>query len=395
MPVYRYRAVDPAGREQSGEIEAVDATDATRKLSEQALLTTALDTERPAEPEPTPSADAFVLFNQGLAELSRLHLPLPQALRELAGRFRGHRFRQILERVEGRVREGKPLAEAFAPEEASLPPYYIALLRVGTATGNLPAVLTAVADDAARVLQLKGLVRRAMLYPMMVVLLASGLAATFLHFFVPIYLETYAALDVELPYLLANPFIMEALVWLPIGIMLALMVIVPSTLVLARHSTEVERLWRGMPFAGVLMRRVSAVRLLSALQALTAAGVPPIQAVPLAVRSAGSRLLESRIPALEAMLGEGRPLSDALGSIGIFSGSAVSYLKWGEASGRFSEVVDELLALAIDDSTSMGRWIEFVSEPLATVVAGAMLAALFLPLVTPYTQLLQSVIRTF
>lgn len=118
--------------------------------------------------------DEFAFVNQQLAGMLQSGIPLEGALRQLCLTMRRGRLRTELGRLEADLAQGTPLEKALAAGD--LPPFYVAMVRVGVASGDLPGVLTLLADHYHQVnsvwVRLKGL----MVYPMIVLVAAFGLS---------------------------------------------------------------------------------------------------------------------------------------------------------------------------------------------------------------------------
>jgi type II secretory pathway component PulF len=385
---FHYRAVDPAAREEAGEIEAKDHREAAAKLQERELLVTALWAE-PLGPEPAPPvADAFVLFNEGLAELTRLRIPMPDALRELSQRLRGSELQSVLRRVEARVREGCALPDALASEK-NLPAYYTALVRAGAEAGDLPAVLSAVAVDVSRLRQLERIVRRAMIYPCVVFLMLGGLAVFYLRTLAPVLRDVYELASVSMPAILRDERLAAAAVCGPPVVVGALVIGAIFFALIASRSAACERAARRLPILGTLIHHVAFIRFVTALRLLMQARVPAPAAVGLAARGAGSPILRRALPRLEQALGEGGPISSALSADRVFRPGMIAYLAWGERTGRAAESLSHLSETAIEEAARTARAIQASAEPVATLLAGLTMAAMILPIVIPYTTLLR------
>src|SRR6266849_6774482 len=146
MGTYTWKGTDPRGRLTKGEVAAPSLSEAASDLRARGLSPLTLersDAESPIRPSVT--ADAFTLFNQNLAEMTAVGLPLPRAIREIASGLRTGRFKRSLDRIEAGLREGKTLDEAVAGESSVFPPYYRWMLRAGATSGNLSGMLSAVA----------------------------------------------------------------------------------------------------------------------------------------------------------------------------------------------------------------------------------------------------------
>lgn len=386
---YTYLAHDASGAPYSGTVEAASLEEATTMLHVQMKHPIRVAARRADGPCPA-EGGAFALFNQGLSELTELRIPLPAALRELSSRLRGSRLQQSLRRIEGSVREGRSLEQALEPEASAFPPYYVALVRAGVAAGNLPAVLGAVAFDAARLRGLERAVVRATLYPVAIVMMVAGVISAYLNGYVPAIKTLFSAAHLPLPWLLANEFALALLLWTPVLIVLGAGLGLFALRGLSRSSRRAEQALWTLPFFGPMSRRLAEARFLTALRLLTEARVPLTHAVPLALRAAGSRVMARQIPAVESSLREGSSLSCALA--GALPAASGRYLRWGEETGRLAACLEDLRAMAAEEAEEGSRTIQALAEPAGTLVVGAMVVALFVPMVTPYIELIRNLV---
>src|SRR5882672_8182414 len=148
MANYSWTGTDQRGRSTQGRLDAAslgEAASGVRARGVSPLSVERSDIELPVRSGVT--ADAFTLFNQSLADMTAVGLPLPRAIREIAAGLRGGRFKQALERIDAALREGRSFDEAVAAEGSMFPPYYRWMLQAGATSGNLPAMLSAVARN--------------------------------------------------------------------------------------------------------------------------------------------------------------------------------------------------------------------------------------------------------
>ena len=142
----------------------------------------------------SPGADDLALFHRTLAELCRSELPLPRALRLLAGDLRDGPLRSAAERMADEVERGASLTEAYAAHAERFPPLYRALVEAGLASGDLAGTLDAVADHAALASDVQARLRRALAPPLLsaAVVLLGGIGL--LVFVAPAYAQIADAL---------------------------------------------------------------------------------------------------------------------------------------------------------------------------------------------------------
>ncbi|MBX3178108.1 MAG: type II secretion system F family protein [Candidatus Hydrogenedentes bacterium] len=145
MPLFEYTGVDTRGATVQGSVEAESAWALIPELRARGVMVYAVAPEggarglanRPRSIE----LEDLNLFAEQLCSLSRAGMPLATALRELAHEVRGRRFRNLIDTAAREVAGGRSLGEVFERHGESFPPLYLALIRVGEHTGNLPGVL--------------------------------------------------------------------------------------------------------------------------------------------------------------------------------------------------------------------------------------------------------------
>jgi type II secretory pathway component PulF len=385
VPRFRYRGTDEQGRLQQGELEAPGLVEASAELRAKGVFS--LDLERADAPEaaaPLRDVDAFVFFNQGLAEMSRLGFPLPRAVREISGGMRRGRFRTSLERLEASLREGKSLHEAVAAQGSEFPPHYRFMLQAGTSSGNLPAVLTAVARNTEGVRRARRAVLDALAYPAVVLLFGAILVSVFLLLFVPLYQDLNRQYGFE-------PSVTTRAILGLFGSVKAQVALVGGALAAVlggwafmRRTIAGERLLLRLPLAGRVIGHLWMARFLGCLGVLLRGKAPLADALPVALGASGSLQLAAAAGALGRRAAEGAGVADVLGGAPVVPPEAVSYLALAERSGSVDRAAAELSELLTERAFAEGESLFVVLMPAALLLTGAVLAALFVSLVVPY-----------
>ena len=192
MPSYRYRAMNSEGELVSGAIAAPAAGDVAARIERLGLVLV----DNVTLEEGTPAGRAFSLFNQpkpedvtiftrDLALLLRAGARINDGLELLAADRDFGRLRPVVADIRSRVVAGESLAEALARHQGLFPPMYVALIRVGEASGSLDRVLEVLADERSRTEALKRRLGDAVRYPLFVLGAASCVLLFFLTFVLP------------------------------------------------------------------------------------------------------------------------------------------------------------------------------------------------------------------
>jgi len=192
MPSYRYRALNGQGELVSGAIAASAPDDVAQRIERLGLvLVDNVTLEEGGAARNTlglfnrPKAEDVTIFTRDLALLLRAGARINDGLELLASDPDFGRLRPVVADIRSRVVSGESFAEALSRYEALFPPMYVALIRVGEASGSLDQVLEVLAAERSRTEALKRRLGDAIRYPLFVLGSASCVLLFFLTFVLP------------------------------------------------------------------------------------------------------------------------------------------------------------------------------------------------------------------
>ncbi|MBP2147852.1 type II secretion system F family protein [Xanthobacter flavus] len=191
MATFSYRALTQAGQIVSGEIAAPTEAEVRRRIEFLGLVpveTTPLKEKKESAFGFTfgaPKAEDVTLFTRDLALLLRAGARLDEALELLTGDTDLGRMRAVARKIRADVLAGESLAEALASHPKLFPPVYVALVKVGEASGTVDRMLELVAAERQRAEELRRKVVSALQYPAFVLVAAGGVLVFFLMFVMP------------------------------------------------------------------------------------------------------------------------------------------------------------------------------------------------------------------
>jgi general secretion pathway protein F len=192
MPNYRYRALNANGELVSGAIAAPAAGDVAQRIERLGLvlvdnvtLEDGGSARRAINLFNKPKAEDVTIFTRDLALLLRAGARINDGLELLAADADFGRLRPIVADIRSRVVAGESFAEALARHDGMFPPMYVALIRVGEASGSLDQVLEVLADERSRTEALKRRLGEAIRYPLFVLSAAGCVLLFFLTFVLP------------------------------------------------------------------------------------------------------------------------------------------------------------------------------------------------------------------
>lgn len=355
MARFEYSALTVAGDVVAGELDGPDAAAVIERLHEQALLPIRAIEKRAGGGNPLrfpwraarslPGRD-LALFSQQLARLLKANLPLDRALEILTNLAAAERSGAIIRRTLERVRDGAGLAEAMAAQEKAFPRAYVSMVRAGEAGGALQAVLSRLADFLVRTEAIRQKVASALIYPAVLVVVASisiGLVLTVvLPQFAPVFRESGANLPLSTEILMSAGDLLSDYWWALL--LAALLAVFGGRLLLQRPAVALrrDRLALALPVARELVAKFEIGRFSRTLGVLLANGVAAPRALALCAGVAGNRVIAGAVETVATRFKEGESLSAALLRTGRFPSLCIQLVRIGEETGRLEEMCQEV-----------------------------------------------------
>lgn len=353
MTEFRYLAISPAGEMVRGVMEAPSEADVVARLQQQGNV------PMRAEPAAAPSAVARVLgreFGRGgaltkqevtnvtreLAIMLAAGQDLDRALRFLTETAPNARMRSVLEQIRNAVRDGSTLAAALARHPRSFGQLYLGLVRAGEAGGQLAPTLERMATLLERQRSLAATVRSALIYPMLLLVVAAG-AITFLLTgvlpqFVPLFEQAGAKLPASTQFLIdAGAFVSHY------GLLVLLMLLLAVVGLRAAYRRpgvrlRIDRAVLLVPVAGGLIREILAARFTRTLGTLMVNGVPLIAALDVVKDAVGNQAAVQAVESAAVSAKAGAGLSRPLGDAGVFPLRTVYLLRLGEENAQLGPI---------------------------------------------------------
>ena len=333
----------------------------------------------------------FLVFNQELATLLKAGMPLVQSLDLLKRRVTTPLFRTVLEDVHERVRGGTALSDAFAAQGSLFPSIYTASLVAGERSGNLDSVLRRFVEYTKILATVKRKTLSALIYPAILVALASGVVSIIVLWAVPEFSDFYASFGAELPLVtriivaISNTIRGHYILLLlgAAGIAAAVMGWIRQP----GQRAQFDRLILRLPFVGEIAAKFATSQMARTLATLLGGGLPLVNALDIASKSVGNQHIARELDVVGVRVREGVSFSSALEARRVFPEVAVKMAEVGESTGALQEMLNTVADFYDEEiSTNMERFVTLV-EPVLLVAMGIVIAGLLLALYMPLFQL--------
>ncbi len=399
MPAYRFVALDAAGAEQRGVLEADSARGARGMLRARSLVPLEVDAivgEQAAAGSQrwrrrVLRAQELTLLTRQIASLLVSGLPLERALSALADDADRAEIRDLLSDIRSEVSGGHSLASALARHPREFSPIYRALVTAGEDSGNLGQVLASLADYLETSQELRGKLLQAMAYPTIVVLVAIAVVMLLLTYVVPQVVGVFQGAHQKLPTLtialIALSDFLRAWGWLIALLLAGGAVVAHQALKLPGPRRAVDAFWLRMPQLGRLVRGLNTARFASTLAILSGAGVPILRALQAANETLSNTVLKADAEEALALVREGSGLAAALGLHRRFPPVLVTFVRLGEQTGQLPAMLERAATQHAEEVQRRAFTLVTILEPLLILGMGGMVMLIVLAVMLPIIQI--------
>jgi type II secretory pathway component PulF len=412
MPVFQYKALQGNGSIAQGEIEAGGRHEAFRQMEGLGLRPISLSESRTGKSDKykststaaAPAAPGGIKLSLGapkkitarvlenftrlLSNLLAAGVPLSRALVILQKEAANPTARAKWKEIHDSVVDGMSLANAMAKSPDTFPRVYVAMVEAGETGGFLDVVLAQIADFQAREKEMRGKVLTALLYPIILLCLASCVLVFLLVFFIPRFQTIFAGFGAHLPLLtqmiVSTSEILRAYGLFVLGGIVITVFMIRTWIV----SPTGRRAWEGLilklPALGPLVAQFAMSRFCRMLGTLLGAGVPLINGLNVARRSIGNQILVDAVSNSIERVKEGKQLGPSLADCGsLFSGSVLEMISVAEESGKLDQELVRIANVTEGDLDRELKTAVALAEPLMLFFIAAFIGTIFIGMVIP------------
>lgn len=401
MAVYGYEVIDKAGKTSKGSIDA-DSIGAARaelkrqnvtviNISEQNALTKDINIEIGGKPT---TRDLSVFCRQ-FVSMTKAGVSILEAMRMLCEQTENARLRKALEEVRVSMEKGEPLAESLAKAPKIFPGIMVNMVAAGEASGSLETSLERVATQLERSSRTQALVKKAMIYPIVLMIVAIAVVIVMLVFVIPQYASMFETLDTDLPaitkgVLAASDFIKAKWYFLVAGVLVAVFGI--KTFAGSNAGKHVfGKIAIIAPGVKELTIKSAASSMARTMSTLMAAGVPMVEAVDIVSNTMTNIWFKEALLDAKEQIGLGVPFSKPLEDCGLYPPMVYHMVRIGEESGAIEEMLDKLADYYDEEVEMAVQSLMAVMEPAIIIVlagiVGVLIGSVLAPMMKMYEAL--------
>lgn len=396
---YIYTAVGKDGKKIKGTISATNESRARVLLKEQGIVPTKLTKQTALNKDininigPAVKPRDLSVFCRQFQSILKAGVTIVEALEMLADQTDNKVFATAIRETKTSVQKGSTLAGAMKEHPKIYPSMLVNMVEAGEVSGSLEIALERMGTQFEKSAKLKGLVKKAMIYPIMILIVALGVVIAMSIFVVPQFAKMFEDMGTEMPAMTAmimtfSDFLIHK--WYIAILVVAVLVFAISMFAKSENGQAFfGRLSLKLPIFGKLVAKSTSASFARTISTLVSAGVPVSDALEITARSMKNVLFKQALRDAKRQVEQGSSLSAPLAACGLFPAMIPQMIRIGEETGNIdgmltkaAEYYEEEVEIATGSLTSM-------IEPLIIVVLGAIVAflvlALYMPMMSMYS----------
>ncbi|MDE6420514.1 MAG: type II secretion system F family protein [Lachnospiraceae bacterium] len=401
MESFGYVAVNKAGKEVKGSIEADNEAKALAEiknrgmmvvsLTKQGVLTKDINIDIGGAPKPR---DLSVFCRQ-FVSMTRAGVTIIDALRMLGEQTENKKLQQATVAVRVDVEKGEPLAEAFAKHPKIFPNLLVSMTQAGEASGSLDVAMERMAAHFEKAAKTSALIKKAMIYPVVLIIVAIAVMVVMLIVVIPSYMGMFTELGTELPAVTklmvsASNFLQEN--WYFVAA--AVIAVVVSLKMYAKTNSGKHvfgKLALLIPAMKNLKQKEASSMMSRTLSTLMAAGVPLTEAVGIVSNTMQNIWYKEALLDVKDQITLGVPLSQPLETCGLFPPMVYHMTRIGEESGNTEEMLDKIADYYDEEVEMAVQSLMAAMEPMIIIVMALIVGVMVYAVMSPMMDLYNSI----
>ncbi|UCE67003.1 MAG: type II secretion system F family protein [Candidatus Zixiibacteriota bacterium] len=390
MPVYEYKGKTLGGKQVQGELKAKNRAELERFLRANRILVTNVS-KKPQQIQIKIGSGIKKIdisrFTRQFATMISAGLPMVQCLEILGTQMESAELRKIIMKVKDSVQSGATLSEALGRHKKAFDDLYVNMVEAGEVGGALDTILVRLAQYREKADKLIRKVKGAMVYPIVVMVVALGVTFAMLRFIVPVFAKMFGGLGAELPG--PTQFVLGISNFLREQTLLILFVIVLAIIgfKIFLRNPKGRLAWDSfklrMPLLGPLMRKSAISRFTRTLATLLSSGVSILDALSITAKTAGNMVLQNAINKSMLSIAEGETITQPLKDSGVFPPMVTQMISVGEKTGGMDEMLAKIADFYDEEVDTAVAALTSIIEPVVIVFMGAIIGGILIAMYLP------------
>ncbi len=398
MASFGYVAIDATGKEIKGSVEAENAAVVYDKLgaqnltvidvSEQSILNKDINIDIGGKP----GHRDFSVFCRQFVSMTQAGVTILDALNMLAEQTENKKLAKGIKATQISVEKGETLSDSMEEQKKLFPPLLIHMVRAGESSGSLDIAFERMAIQFEKDAKLEATIKKAMIYPVIVMLVAIGVVVVMLTFVIPNYAEMFADMEMELPGITVMVMNMSDFVinywYILIAVVIALVAGFKMFYGTPGGKHMVDRLLLVNKLTGPLQQKSAAARFARTLSTMLAAGISMPDALEITAGTLTNVIIKDAVMDAREDIVQGTSLSMPIERSKQFPPMVHHMIRIGEESGDVEGLLTKLADYFEEEVEMATESMMAVMEPLIILVlagiVGVLIGAVMAPMLAMY-----------
>ena len=393
MPGFSYVAVDKRGKEKRGSLEAETRERALEQLKAEGLIPVSVREQGALNKEIDFSIGKKVkprdlsVFCRQFVSITQAGVPMKEALQMLSEQTENKWLKRAISEVLLNVEKGNTLADSMRSQSDIFPPMLVNMVEAGEQSGSLEMAFSRMAVHFEKEAKLKATIKKATIYPIILVIAAIGVIAVMLLFVIPIFIDMFADLDIEMPAI--TMFVMNSSKWMTshwyvvlasiVGVVVAYKLIYKTT----QGRLTIDRIKMKMPLFGKLTVKTACSQFARTMSTLLMSGISTIDALETTSKIVNNiHYTNAMLKAREEVM-KGIPLSEPLEASGIFPPMVYHMTGIGEETGNVEEMLEKMADYYDEEVEMTTQSVLAAMEPIIILFMALIIGTLVIAVISP------------
>lgn len=390
-----YKAVTRSGKEKKGNIDAEDETRAAVKLKSMGLVPIEIRKATIWNKELDFSFGQDVkprdlgIFCRQFVSMLQAGISITDCLNMLALQTENKKMARTIRQVQSDVEKGEPLSGAMKKYPKIFPRIMISMVQAGEASGKLENCLLRISEHFEKDAKLRGMIKKAAVYPIIVAVVAVVVIIVLLVKVVPSYMELFEDMDVEMPLLTQVVIDISTFLQSYWGLLLVALILVAVAINTFCRTEQGEhffgRLARSLPIFGKLNVKTQASIFARTLSTLLSSGITMIEALEIVAGTMTNALYRDALKEAHEEVAKGVPLSEPLENSELFPPMVTHMMRIGEETGEIEEMLDRLANYYDEEVEMTTQTVMAALEPMIILVMAVIVIFVVAAVMAPMT----------
>lgn len=411
MQVFKYKGYDYKGQKVDGEISANTIEEAERRIGGQQVTIVSIIPAGFAKKgkadgaEPTGGSKMFgkkrvadadiAVILRDLSVMAESGVPFVEALDAVIVSARTPAIEKALKTLKDEIVGGKSLSNAMKSADALFPGIVSDLVRVAEEGGHLDRALAGAAAYVERAAELRKKVMNAMLYPIVLTVIAFMTLTVLVVFVLPKFATIFQKMGADIPAttqaMISIGTAVRSQPWVALGIVAAVVIGMKLLLRTPMAAKAISGAAMRLPVVGELIKRLALSRAFQSIATLLGNNVSVMAALEQGSKVAGNPVISQALQHARSCVEVGGSLSDSLAETKVFPSTLVQMVGVGERTGRLGQLMSNTAAHMEQDVDNRLKALVSIVEPVMIVVMGALVGLITLSIIIPIYSVIERI----